>query len=114
MWPVEFAEDALQDFELIYGYFTQAYQDFGDSADDAKKRAQDRIDEIYGSAISLGDVPFQGTLREDVLPGLRFVRNNNAVFWFVSEKERETVQVLAVFFGGQNHIRHMLVRLLSE
>ena len=32
---------------------------------------------------------------------------------FDIDDERETVRVLAVFFGGEDHIRHMLVRLLD-
>jgi hypothetical protein len=36
------------------------------------------------------------------------------VFWFIPDSDRETVQILAVFFGAQDHITHMLKRLLSR
>jgi toxin ParE1/3/4 len=59
-------------------------------------------------------VPFQGTLREDLLAGLREVTKQNAIIYFISDAQSETVRVLAVFFGGQDHRRHMLLRLLGE
>ena len=34
--------------------------------------------------------------------------------WFVLDEGQKIVRVLAVFFGAQDHIRHMLVRLLDD
>ena len=39
---------------------------------------------------------------------------DKAVFWFVLDEGQKIVRVLAVFFGAQDHIRHMLVRLLDD
>ena len=36
------------------------------------------------------------------------------MFWFDVDDGREVVRVLAVFFGGEDHVRHMLARLLKE
>lgn len=113
MWTVEFAVTAERDFELIFDHLLQSYQDFGDDFDTAFERAESRIAEIMSSARDLAKVPFQGTLRPDILIGLRFVRHNKAVFWFVADEDGELVQILAVFFGSQDHIRHMLARVLS-
>ena len=113
MWTVEFAEAAECDFELIFDHLLQSYQEFGDDFDTACKRAERRIGYIQSSARDLAKIPFQGTLRPDILTGLRFVRHEKAVFWFVAQEDREVVQILAVFFGSQDHIRHMLARLLS-
>jgi len=114
VWTVEFAAAAEQDFELIFDHLLQTYQDFGDDLDVAFDRARQRILSIQSSAHDLARGPFQGTQRPDILDGLRFVRINKAVFWFVVNEERKIVQVLAVFFGGQDHIQHMLMRMLSE
>lgn len=113
MWTVEFAAAAERDFELIFDHLVNSYQELGDVFDTAFERAERRIASIQSSASDLAKVPFQGTLRPDVLPGLRFVRHDKAVFWFIAQEDRKTVQILAVFFGSQDHIRHMLTRLLS-
>jgi plasmid stabilization system protein ParE len=114
VWTVEFAAAAEHDFELIFDHLLQSYQDFGDDFDIAYDRAAQRILAIQSSAQNLAKVPFQGTLRPDIFDGLRFVRHKKAVFWFVAHEDRKTVQILAIFYGGQDHIRHMLTRLLSD
>lgn len=114
MWTVEFAAQAERDFELIFDHLLQSYQDFGDEFDVAIDRAAQRIMAIQSSALDLAKIPYQGTLRPDILDGLRFVRHSKAVYWFVADEDRKMVQVLAIFYGGQDHIRHMLTRLLSD
>lgn len=37
---------------------------------------------------------------------------DRAIFWFDLDEAERVVRILAVFFGGQDHIRHMLRRLL--
>lgn len=113
MWTVEFAAAAEHDLALIFDHLLNSYLDFGDDLETALDRAEDRILAIQSSALDLANAPFQGTLRPDILGDLRYVRHNKSVFWFVAEKNRKVVKVLAVFFGGQDHVRHMLARLLS-
>ncbi|TVS17487.1 MAG: type II toxin-antitoxin system RelE/ParE family toxin [Gammaproteobacteria bacterium] len=64
------------------------------------------------AANRLETAPHRGTSRHDLLPGLRFLALDGAVFWFEIDDVDRKVRVLAVFFGGQGHIRHRLVRLL--
>ena len=45
---------------------------------------------------------------------MRHLSIGRAIYWFDLDDGRETVQVLAVFFGGQDHVRHMMARLLEE
>jgi hypothetical protein len=47
------------------------------------------------------------------LPGLRHLSLDRAVYWFRPRRQQREIQLLAVFFGGQDHQRHMLVRLLE-
>jgi plasmid stabilization system protein ParE len=63
--------------------------------------------------LSLGEKPHQGTLRPELLPGLRSVTKQRAIFYFIVDEPKRQVRVLAVFFGGQDHQRQMLRRLLS-
>ncbi len=112
MWTAEFSVEAIRDFEMIFDHLRQAYLDFGDAADVSFNRAIDRVNAIQASALALSKAPHQGTVRDDIIPGLRFVRKEKAVFWFLLDEGRQVVQILAVFYGGQDHIRHMLTRLL--
>ena len=50
----------------------------------------------------------------EILPGLRRLTKNQAVFYFNVDEGEKTVRILAVFFGGQDHLRHMLTRLVSH
>ena len=56
----------------------------------------------------------RGTRRDAILPGARSVTIERVIYWFALDEPRQTVRILAVFFGGQDHARHMLVRLLGE
>jgi len=38
---------------------------------------------------------------------------NRAIDWFDVNDEEQRVRILAVFFGGQDRVRHMLTRLLT-
>ena len=114
MWSLEFSADAERDFELIFDHLVKSYLEFGEDIDVAFERAVERIRGIRISANKLALAPKQGTLRPDILESLRFVRLDKAVFWFVLDEGQKIVRVLAVFFGAQDHIRHMLVRLLDD
>ena len=39
---------------------------------------------------------------------------DRAIYWFDVDEAARKVRILAVFFGGQDHVRHMLVRLLGR
>lgn len=39
---------------------------------------------------------------------------DRAICWFTVDEPAETVRILAVFFGGEDHVRRMLIRLLSD
>ncbi|PZQ50093.1 MAG: plasmid stabilization protein [Rhodovulum sulfidophilum] len=113
MWSIEYAEAAERDFELIFDHLFAAYVDLGEEPRVALDRAADRILGIRGAIGRLAGTPFIGTSRPDIRPGLRFLRRDGAAVWFIPDAERTVVTVLAIFFGGQDHIRHMLVRGLG-
>ena len=111
---IEFATDAERDLELILDHLVESHVSFGDNVPEALSRALQRVEAIRRNADRLGIAPHRGALHEDLLPGLRHVTIDRAIYWFdVLEAER-TVRVLAVFFGGQDHVRHMLERLLMQ
>lgn len=114
MWDLEYSSDAVHDFELIFDHLFAAYGDLGDTSDEAWAHAADRIRQLRSEIDRLVETPYIGTLRPDIHPGIRFLRRDKAVVWFLSVEERRTITVAAIFFGGQDHIRHMLTRMLDE
>jgi toxin ParE1/3/4 len=100
-----------RDLELIFDHLIDTYQALGDPPDAALERAAARVRAIEDDMAGLGRMPFRGTLRHDLLPGLRQVTRNRAIFYFRIDEEAAQVRVLAVFFGGQDHLGHMLRRL---
>jgi plasmid stabilization system protein ParE len=112
-WRVVFAADAENDLALIEAFLTKAYQDFGEPSAQASQHAATRVDAIIANAERLAVAPIRGTGHDDLLPGLRHLALDQAIYWFLVCEEEAEIRVLAVFFGGQDHQRHMLVRLLG-
>lgn len=113
-YEVVFAADARHDFTLILEFLVDSYVGFGDDADTAIVRAEARVQSIREDIIRLGQLPYRGPLHDEMLPGLRHLTIGQAIVWFDIDDDVKLVRVLAVFFGGQDHIRRMLTRLLGE
>jgi toxin ParE1/3/4 len=113
-WTVVFAAAAEDDLILIEDHLTEAYLSFGESQAEAARHAQDRIETIIAAAERLATAPFRGAAHDDLLPGLRHLALDGATYWFLTDPEAQQLRVLALFFGGQDHQRHMLVRLLRK
>ena len=111
---LEFAGEAGRDFGLIFDHLLRSYLEFGENLESALDHAEVRIAEIRAAAERILTAPHRGERRDDVLPGLRHLAIGRAIYWFDVDDEHETVRVLAVFFGGQDHVRHMMARLLEE
>jgi plasmid stabilization system protein ParE len=110
-YRVERSVDTDDDLAAIFDFLLNSYLDFSDARDDALERAAARIEGIEDEMLALGDAPHQGTLRPDLLPGLRSVTRQRAIFYFDVDDDLRRVRVLAIFFGGQDHQRAMLKRL---
>ena len=111
---LEFSVEAERDFELIFDHLLQSYLGFGESPESAFDHAEARMLEIRVAAERILTAPHRGERHDDLLPGLRHLAIGQAIYWFDVDDERQTARVLAVFFGGQDHVRHMLARLLEE
>ena len=113
-YRLEFSTEAERDFGLIFDHLLQSYVTFGESLESALDRAATRVLEIRTNAERILPAPHRGERHDDILPGLRHLAIERAIYWFDVDDVRETVRVLAVFFGGQDHVRHMLARLLDD
>lgn len=112
-YRIEFAEASERDLELIFDHLFESYLGFGESTVHALDHAAERIRDIRAAADSLTLFLERGTARADILPGLRFMVMQRAIYWYDVVDQAQTVQVLGIFFGGQDHIRRMLIRLLG-
>ena len=112
-FAIEFSADAERDFDLIFDHLFESYVAFGESTAEAVDHAARRVMDIRKAADRLASFPLRGTPRDDILPGIRLVAIARAIYWFDVDRTARKVRILAVFFGGQDHIRHMLVRLLG-
>ena len=112
-WRVELAAEADLDLDLIFDHLLESYQSFGESLEEAFARAEARVREVRRAADRLGTAPHRGERHDALLPGLRHVTMDRAVYWFEVDEATERVRVLAVFWGGQDHARRMLARLLG-
>ena len=113
-YRVEIAADATHDLIAIFDFLVESYIEFGEHPDDAMDRAERRIDQIKGHLRSLGTTPKQGTPRPEIRSGLRNVTKDRAVVYFDVDDDKNLVRVLAVFFGGQDHQRRMILRALER
>ncbi len=111
---LDFAADAERDFALIFDHLLDSYLGFGEGLQPAFEHAEARVIEIRAAADRILAAPYRGESRDDVLPGLRRLTIDRATYWFDIDETRRSVRVLAVFFGGQDQVRHMLTRLLDE
>jgi plasmid stabilization system protein ParE len=100
-----------RDLEAIFDHLLEAHHALGEPLETAAARAAERVRAIEDDMARLGGAPFQGTLREELMPGLRQVTRGRAIFYFLVDEEAGQVRVLAVFFGGQDHLARMLARV---
>ena len=110
---LEFAADAERDFELIFDHLLRGYLDFGERLDSAVDHAGRRVLEIRAAAEDILTAPHGGERHDDILPGLRHLTIGRAIYWFDVDDDSRVVSILAVFLGGQDHVRHMMRRLLQ-
>lgn len=113
-WTVEYSSGVARDLELIFDHLFESYRSFGESPEAAFIHASQRVHDIRRAAMRLTAFPIRGTRRDDVLPGVRYLAIDRAIYWFDVDEKAKRVRVLAVFFGGQDHVRHMLARLLQR
>lgn len=111
VYRVSRARAVTEDLARIHDHLVESYCDLGDVIADALDRADGRVQTIEDAMIRLGIVPHQGTLCEDVMPRLRRVTKDKAILYFITDDELTEVRVLAVFFSGQDHLRHFVERL---
>jgi plasmid stabilization system protein ParE len=110
-YDIRRTKDSIQDLDSIFDHLVSTYLGFGDELQVAYERAGKRVRGITADMFALAAYPHRGTLDAGLGFGLRHFSKNNAVIYFRIDEAAKVVHVLAVFFGGQDHQRHMLKRL---
>ena len=110
---LEFSTAAEREFERIFDYLFESYLGFGERPDEAVEHAAARTLEIRPAADRILTAPHRGERHDDILPGLRRLSLGQTIYWFELDEDREIVRILGMFFGGQDHIRQMLARLVE-
>ena len=110
---IEFSAEAERDFALIFDHLFESYRSFGTRVEAALDHCENRIRDIRQEANRLGAAQYRGERHDDLLPGLRHLTIDRAIYWFDVNEAEQRVRILAIFFGGQDHVRHMLTRLLT-
>jgi plasmid stabilization system protein ParE len=114
VFRLAFSAAAERDLALIFDHLFDGYRSFGESPEEALNHAAERVRRIHGSADRICIAPDRGTKRDDIFSGLRHLTIERAIFWYEIDASDAVLRVLAVFFGAQDHVRRMMLRLLER
>ena len=112
-FKIEFSAEAGRDFALIFDHQFESYRSFGTRVEAALDHSEDRIRDIRQKADRLDAALDCGERHDNLLPGLRHLTIDRAVYWLNVREAEQRIRILALFFGGQDQFRHMLTRLLT-
>lgn len=111
VYKIKPAAAVSTDLNHIFDHLLTTYLGAGDSVEEAYERASRRVNGLLDELEKLSLNPHQGTTDSALRAGLRHVTKERAIFYFWIDEQNPIVNVLAIFFGGQDHRRHMLERL---
>jgi len=114
VYRIERTPEIEADLRLIFGFLVEAPKAYGEPMDRAVSMAGDRLMDVRTNLMSLSRVPHIGALQPDLGTNVRRVNKDRATFYFKVDDAAKVVRVMAVFYGGQDHQRRMLVRLTGR
>lgn len=110
-YKVQLSEESEVDLDRIFDHLVEAHIHLGEPLEEAVDHAAQRLRKIRTDIFALGRAPYQGTLSPQIAQGLRHVTKNRGIIYFDIDDVMQSVRVIAVFFGGQDHEHHILKRL---
>lgn len=93
-FKIKFSADCARDFEAIFDHLFASYIGFGESAEQAVDHAALRIAAIRHAAATLAASPMRGTLRHDVLPSVRHITIDRAIYRFDVDSAARTISAI--------------------
>jgi len=104
-YAVKRKRSVIRDLAVIRRHLIGAYCDLGEPKADAEARAAARLRGAAFYMQSFATHPHRGTAHPDLPGGVRHVTDTDFVYYFTVDDQRFEVDVVAVFFGEQNHLR---------
>ncbi len=92
---LEFSAEAARDFGLIFDHLLEGYISFGESLERAIEHAEARVLEIRATPDRILSALRRGKSHDNILPGLRHLTINRAIYWFEVNEEKKTVHMPA-------------------
>jgi plasmid stabilization system protein ParE len=114
MWKIEFDAKALRDLDSIYDHLVRSYVGFGETVREAFAHADRRFARLDRTLAGLMAAPFRGERHDDIVTGLRHLTRDRFILLFKVDEDAEVIRILGVFFGGEDHQRQMLARLIAD
>ena len=108
------AVSVTRDLAAIRRHLISSYEEFGDTRQAATERAAARLREAFDYMQTFVSHPHRGTVYPELQAGIRYVMHRNFVFYFEIEEQGAEVRILAVFFGGSDHLRQIAERLAKR
>ncbi len=102
------------DLENIFRHLIESYLSLGEDLLNAIDLAEAKMNRINLDIQFLARLPHQGTISPHLGESVRHVTKDRAIIYFEIEETRRAVKILAVFFGGHDHRRHMATRMHTE
>nr|WP_320192683.1 type II toxin-antitoxin system RelE/ParE family toxin [uncultured Desulfobacter sp.] len=95
-YDVYLMPDAIEDLENIYDYITEE--------SGFPERGWSYIEKLREQCQKLENAPFRGQRRNDLMKGLRiYPLDKRTVAAFLVDDEKQEVQILNIFYGGQDY-----------
>lgn len=113
VWRIELSAFIESDLISIEDFIFHSVTALGEPQDRASEMADRRIRTILTDLATLTRAPHQGTRCPNLGPNTRRTTKDRAIFYFDLIEDRQTLRILAIFFGGQDHDSRILARLLS-
>lgn len=98
------------DLAALLDQLVEGYRALGDTLAEAVERAARRVRAIEAAMAGLGRTAFLGRPRPDLMPGLRVLAAERAVFAFVLDEAAGQLRILAVLPAGPAPLAPLLRR----
>ena len=100
-----------RDLSRIRKHFIRSYQEFGDTKAIATERANARIRAAFDYMLTFAIHPHRGPMHSELRDSVRHVTAQQYVYCFEIDDRLTEVRILAVFFGGEDHLEQIAERL---
>ncbi|PZX36927.1 plasmid stabilization system protein ParE [Roseinatronobacter thiooxidans] len=114
MWKIEVSEAAERDLGLLFLHLANSYVEFASNRREAAAQARKHVQKVFAARERIASASMRGERHDAWMPGLRHLILDKGVYCYLVDEGAHGIRILAIFFGGQDHQRCMLLRLLGS